>query len=870
MDPHSLTGAVALEKALWGASQPMFSPLEISLRQRDQPALIFSPEKSGGAVLHVDATGERVWMVPPHRALLDPSLRYISIMAHAHKTFAVSVAPLPGASGAAMLCIAWGHAGIPTPPVNQGAPPSVAATMELMWGTAGIAAAATWGSIHKRLLLPMVSEMENLRRKVELVSLEEAAAGAASLRSERSLYTRATAIMLATPLASQLQDPAGATGALPGLLHRRAISRAIKDVLFPSDKPVKPAWWHIEAIVEKAGWVRQTRSSSGYPWPQEAIPDGHHPFICATGLIDAVEATCGYLSDDSVLWTVAKEVFGNSIVVSDQLERRIQEELAKGHPFYAYDRDRLEPMPPKREAEAFWTEIQRLLKQGTLTSLTPEDMADPNKVRVVCWMRCVFKGSPPLSPEEAMAVNANDIVAIAAIAQQRAASTLSRLVTALGPLPQPMPGDSICPSRTPIAGAVLQGILDGDKGSFTKVRPVFDGHVFSRGDAALRVERDGIPPSGFAYPLLSSVVAHATPRSHLLRIDMADWFYSLRLSAQGRSMCCVAARDPEGVVHYFQLKRAAMGAACSPALAECVSGLIVAIANARGCATATNPGFSAQCDDLLFVGTPEEVAAAQAILLAILPGVRAVEATHKRVSGPRVECLGKVFDFAAGLVTVPSARMLKYLTTMHLSLACLQHTDPRVRSQITPSSLSKCVGTMGWLAETMAEGSLHVANLYAVTAGTKSLLTQFWRDGVVEDLQYWVSAAHSGDIVGSLRMDHHPSHKVEVLSMDASGVAAGALLARLRLTAWKAFSPSQQLTSSARREMRAMLLGLRSFGPHIRGATVVMLSDSVGAVMAVNKGRLRCKGLSKPVQRRAAARTMRQIYKCQRKYDLHY
>jgi len=84
-----------------------------------------------------------------------------------------------------------------------------------------------------------------------------------------------------------------------------------------------------------------------------------------------------------------------------------------------------------------------------------------------------------------------------------------------------------------------------------------------------------------------------------------------------------------------------------------------------------------------------------------------------------------------------------------------------------------------------------------VTAGKKSLHTQFWRDGVIEDLQYWVSAARrSGDIVGSLRMDHHPSHKVEVLSMDASGVGAGALLARLRLTAWKAFTPSQQLTSS--------------------------------------------------------------------------
>jgi len=741
--------------------------------------------------------------------------------------------------------------------------------MEYMWGPAGVTAASTWGSIHKRLLLPLVDEMESLRRKVEVVSLEEAAAGAASLRSEKSLYTRATAIMLATRLIAQLQDPASATGALPGHLHRRAISRAIKDVLFPSDKPIKPAWWHIEAIVEKAEWPRQTRASSGYPWAKEVTPEGHHPTICATGLIDAVEATCGYLSDDSILWTVAKEVYGHSIVVSPQLESRIQEELAKGRPFFAYNQDKLEPMPAKREAEAFWSEIQRLIAQGILVGLTPEDMANPEMVRVVCWMRCVFKGSPPLSPEEAKAVDANDMVAIAAIAQQRAASTLTSLVEVLGPAPLPVPGEDDRPARTSHAGVELQGVLDRGKEAYTKVRPVFDGHVYSRGDEALGVEPDGIPPSGFAYPLLSSVISNATPLSHLLRVDFKDWYYSLKLSPQGRSMCCVAARDPDGVVHYFQLQRAAMGAACSPALAECVSGLIVGVANARGCATATNPGFSAQCDDLLLCGTPEEVVTAQAVLLPIFPGIRAVEATHKRVSGSRCECLGKVFDFAAGVVTVPSARMLKYLTTMHLALVCLQHPDPRVRSQITPASLSKCVGTMGWLAETMAEGSLHVANLYAVTAGSKSLHTKFWRDGVIEDLQYWVEAARNGDIVGSLRMDHHPSHKVEVLSMDASGVAAGAMLARLRLAAWKAFTPGQRLASSARRELHAMLLALRAFGPHIRGATVVMLSDSVGAVMAVNKGRLRSKGLSKPNQRRKAMRTMQKIYKCQRKYDLH-
>ncbi len=42
----------------------MSSPLEVSLRQRDQPALLVSPEKSGGAELCVEPSGEKVWMVP--------------------------------------------------------------------------------------------------------------------------------------------------------------------------------------------------------------------------------------------------------------------------------------------------------------------------------------------------------------------------------------------------------------------------------------------------------------------------------------------------------------------------------------------------------------------------------------------------------------------------------------------------------------------------------------------------------------------------------------------------------------------------------------------------------------------------------------
>jgi hypothetical protein len=88
-------------------------------------------------------------------------------------------------------------------------------------------------------------------------------------------------------------------------------------------------------------------------------------------------------------------------------------------------------------------------------------------------------------------------------------------------------------------------------------------------------------------------------------------------------------------------------------------------------------------------------------------------------------------------------------------------------------------------------------------------------------------------------------------------------------TLWMPFTPAQCLLSSVRRELEAMLLCLRAAGPLMGGATLAMLSDSVGAVMALNKGRLKGKGMKHKKQRAAAKAVLEECYALMRLHSIH-
>ena len=55
---------------------------------------------------------------------------------------------------------------------------------------------------------------------------------------------------------------------------------------------------------------------------------------------------------------------------------------------------------------------------------------------------------------------------------------------------------------------------------------------------------------------------------------------------------------------------------------------------------------------------------------------------------------------------------------------------------------------------------------------------------------------------------------------------------------WRLLTPAEQRCSSARREVLAMVLGIRAFGSRLKRSRVVLRADALAAVGAYNKGRM--------------------------------
>ena len=102
------------------------------------------------------------------------------------------------------------------------------------------------------LLPPTLRLLAEYRKVAQRIAEEEAAAGSAGARSERSLDLRAAGIMLAVHLQRELHKGAG-EGA-PSALHRRAVGKVITTPLSEGVAPPKPQFYDVEAFVDKAGW----------------------------------------------------------------------------------------------------------------------------------------------------------------------------------------------------------------------------------------------------------------------------------------------------------------------------------------------------------------------------------------------------------------------------------------------------------------------------------------------------------------------------------------------------------------------------------------------------------------------------------------
>jgi hypothetical protein len=669
------------------------------------------------------------------------------------------------------------------------------------------------------LLPPLRIALNKYRAFVERRAAEEATRGQAPQRSDESVRMRAAALLLVRDITRDLGR--GHSTGLPSALARRLSSQSLA-YLQGKRIGAKPEWNDLEGMVDNAGWPRLSKADSGYPWPTPEQPEGHHRHVNATALVDAlIDAMGGHADDGHIVWTLGHHWAGHTPALSDNLREVLDRARDRGEPLQLYAAP--EPRMGPREETAKWNEIRRLCAQGALVQISKEQRADPGYVRAVAWLGCTFKGNDSPSDDERAAIDSGNVGRIAEAARLRALITTAELAKRLRALAKESP-----------AGARLEQLLIEALHDIVKSRPVARFQAYSRGDDRLGIDEHGIRASGFRYPQLADILSAANLSSWMLRVDCKDFFYTFPLSPEGE-LFGLDTHDPDGNVVSFVMMAASMGTTDSPLLAETASAALCIIANARGAASATNQGFYGMCDDLIHVGSDAEVSRGAEILVPLLDQCGFTEAAAKRIMGPEGEMLGKLIDFPNEQVTIPSARLFKYFSALHVAEQCLSHADEAVRREITPARLGKLAGMLHWLSECSTEGGAHLSYLWAAAAAGHSIRST--RDGILRNLRWWAGAARDGRLTSTLRLAEKEGAINFVVTVDASDRALGAVCNGR--AAWRALSASEKTLSSTRRELLAVKLALERFGAALSGARALVLSDSCGNVFALNKGRLR-------------------------------
>ena len=810
----------AAEARLYACATHWGAALEYSLAGATSVGATFR-EVEAGSVLVVDLDKDRVWRANESRALLDPRMTAASREARKYNTFGLLLL-----GRKAVAAVAWGHASnVPgTSPVR-----SLAGAAALAWLAPRELLLALREDPTDRLLPALRTRYNNYYRIAQRIAREEAAAGNAKARGTFSLHLRAGAMLISGDLQRRLAAPDAA--ALPGCLFRRLAGRATVRATVPTLAAAKPRWDDLEGMLERAKWARLTRQTSGYPWAHQAQPEGSQVLqqIDATALVDAyIEAAGGAVDDNHVIFTIGAHAAGHTPTLEPFLAEAIDKALAAGGPLLLFDPRKLEPMPGPREAKAHWEQVLRLVGAGVYRILTEEQVKDPEQCRVVAYMSSVYKGDLPVDATDQAAIDKGDTRGISLAARARATRMVRKLEERL----------ASWGARGGPRGSALEQLLSEEVGAFSKVRPVCRFHALARGAPLLGLPPHGVPQAGFTFPQLHDMLEGAGRASYISRLDMKDYFYQIRLSQRGSALSCVATRDPEGKLVYIALQGLSMGAPDSPLLSEMVAAVVCFIANAQGAANETSAGYSPMVDDLILIASNEHTQRAEGIMIKLLQRVKITEAVPKRVRGAKEQVLGKVFDFPSATVTLPAARLYKYMYKLHVAELCLAHADPRVRGEITPTLLSKLAGILQWLSECSTVGGSHLSVIYLVTAGGKSVAS--CRQGLLKELRWWRDASLAGRTESTMLLDGHGDLRVRTMATDASDVALAAVLDGR--VAWRALAPHERRCSSALREVLAFLHGLETFGPAIAGARLAILSDATAGMGIFNKGRTGSEG----------------------------
>lgn len=829
--------------ALWRAGRAPYMPVADTLALADSQPSAVAVGSGSGALLRAQVARGRVVHYTRTAVEYSPDAELRAAAAAARASGAI-VVHVEGAKGSAMAL--------------SNAPTALRGAFSVAYGGE---AQRLWRELVEaapdRLLPCTRRAYEAAKVSVAAEAGAAAAAGEARERTQQSINARARAILLLAELREEFSGGGGGT-TLPSLLRRAVRSST---ALVRGNEPGQHlAHWHdLDAMVGASGWRRETRQSSGYLAPCAERPEGgfdpalrpakegYMPHLDAGGLVREWAATFGEPADDHPIWTIAAHGHAHVPALEPHLVSAVAAHLAAGKgPLRLYHEGKRRYTP--EEVVMGRAEFKRLRGLGILEGpLSAEQLADPSYCALITRMGITFKGSPSLSGEEKAAVGAGDVPRIAALALERARALALKIVADI---------DSAKAAGRPLRpGAALAAARSSLIGQVTKVRPVNEAcGLGAVGWASAGLSPYGVHKYSFSYPTTTEMLEGVARGFLVGKMDIKDFYYFLAIHPDYRRYCCVLVDfDDEAGEEVYRMTRASMGWVDSAGCAQGISSAITIIANARLGGVLAGGGAKPMMDDIIMALRAAYAGRGEAVFECFEQLFRAaalIEARHKRCEfATSHEVVGRQWDLAKGMVSLPPYKAHKYLIDVALARELLQHEREEVRDEVTTTYLETVTGELNWYAEATATGCTRLGPLHAITMFGNSTRNAGRRLAAVECLSWWLTEAGAGRLQGVQMVDGVEREEVDEVQIDASAVAVCAFCVRTKRLAWRLLTAAELneaatgvAASSGLRELLAAELAALCFGPSQAGRKVAILTDATACLGPLHAGRASGRG----------------------------
>ena len=571
---------------------------------------------------------------------------------------------------------------------------------------------------------------------------------------------------------------------------------------------------------------RVHKKDSYYPYIRPAQPEGHVATFDCAALLQALEQHDGPLADDDPqMWGILDRLWVHDPSFSQQLALDIEKAAAEEQRALVLPPADKPHVPCSMDEQFEATTLPKWEGKGVIRKTPSEVALAPGNV--VCPVKIQPKGDLLLSPEQQRMVEARDLKGLG-----MEADTLSTAMTE----------------------EVWSRVQAGEK-----PEDAADAVYASRlGPKALRMCHSAralnqyLDHGSFSFPGPPEMLWGTDEESEVYCIDLVAFYFSFLLGKESSYAMFLKYKD-----QYYQQMRMSMGMSDSALVSSLASALIVYLARRRG---VTN--VYSYIDDL--GGSAHRSVAKQhlAILIEcaelVLP--RGVSHEKTRPPLPVQQYLGLTYDFPGNKLAPTALKIFHYAVHAMFVRKCLAFEHPkRDRVNDTPHpmwqavstpSLLKVTGKLGYMADTVTLGKVHMRGLYAHLAN-QCAPGYFLRSRILEDLDWWCSQFKAGALDGVTIMrgptpitlhakgggackDAVGGPKVGVLRSDAGAPGGGAVHEGHAI--YRQWTAKERGFHSDLREALMLLTGVKQYDHKWQGARVVYVLDHAGDTHSINRG----------------------------------